>query len=315
MTQEYTHLYREELDSDTKWDCRWDIFISAYNDSCRVQHVFDKVQATKKYWIVHEEYGYRPELLTLEDFFLCEASNEVGILDFWEQKIGKEHVDVDNEKMCIDATGFMRPHLMFLLKVLVSKGITKFDVLYSEPEYYAKKERTTFSGSHVECVRQVLGYEGVASSGNARDVLIIGAGYETHLISEVAENKDQAKKVVLLGLPSLRPDMYHQNAWKAWQAEDAIDTEVSERHFVPASDPFATATILSELVELERKRGDVRQIYLAPLSTKAQAVGFALCHLNEYQNSNVSIIYPYTRDYERETAMGVSRVWRHTLEL
>ena len=315
MSREYTHLYRQKLDYNAKWDCQWDIFISAYNASERVRGVFDKIEATKKYWIAHEEYGFGEEELPPKYILVDGSSGEMGMLGVWNSVTAGRGDDWRDMCLCIDATGFLRPHLMFLLKLLLSKGVKKFDVLYSEPEYYKKKDRTMFSGSHVEEVRQVAGFEGIHDNAGSREVLIIGAGYETHLISEVAEDKDQARKVVLLGLPSLRPDMYQQNVWRTWQAEDAIDPESSERYFVPASDPFATATVVSELIDRERKRGDLRHIYLAPLSTKAQAVGFALCHLVEHEGANVSIIYPFTKDYEKETSIGIARIWRNTLEL
>ena len=176
------------------------------------------------------------------------------------------------------------------------------------------KDSTTFAGSHVDSVRQVVGFEGSSDESGSRDLLLIGAGYETHLISEVAEDKEESRKIVLLGLPSLRPDMYQQNAWRAWQASDAISLQESERYFAPAADVFATATVVSELVDREQKRGNVRHIYMAPLSTKAQAIGFALCFLSEFQAKNVSIIYPFTRTYEKETSVGLARIWKHTLE-
>ena len=190
----------------------------------------------------------------------------------------------------------------------------KFDVLYSEPMYYKNKDQTKFSGKHVDRVRQVIGFEGVSDIKGSGDVLIIGAGYETHLIEEIAENKDRAKKMVILGLPSLRADMYQQNAWRTWLAEDALDGAKRQRYFAPASDAFATATILSELIFRERRMGSIRHLYLSPLATKAQAVGFALCYLTECQGSNTSIIFPFTIDYQRETSIGFSRAWLHTLE-
>ena len=310
--RDYMHLYRRELLPGVDWPDRWDIFVSAYNCSERVKYVFDKITAMQKLWVVHGEYGYRMEDLPLVDPFVCTAMDETSILTFWQERMSVE--DVSHARICVDATGFMRPHLLFLLHLLVAKGVVKFDVLYSEPMYYIRKDETDFSGKHVDHVRQVVGFEGVSDSKGSGDVLIIGAGYETHLIAEIAEDKDRAKKLVILGLPSLRPDMYQQNAWRTWLAEDALDGVKRERYFAPASDPFATATILSDLIYRERRRGPIGHLYLSPLATKAQAVGFALFYLTECQGSNSSIIFPFTRDYERETSIGFSRAWLHTLE-
>ena len=310
--RDYMHLYRECVTDVDVLSGKWDIFVSAFNDSERVRVVFDRVNAKNKHWIIHREYGYHANEMPKKNAFLCEAMDEATILGFWESCIDQSCVG--RRDICIDATGFMRPHLMFLVNLLVSRGVRKFDVLYSEPKYYIKKDRTRFSGLHVEEVRQVVGFEGSSHVGGTSDVLIIGAGYETHLIAEVAEDKDRAKKVVLLGLPSLRPDMYQQNAWRTWQADDALDGGTGERHFAPASDAFATATILSELVGREQQNASIGHLYLSPLATKAQAVGFALCYLTELQNSNASIIFPFTQTYERETSIGFARAWLHTLE-
>lgn len=311
--RDYTHFYRRELPKDTAWPCQWDIFISAFNDSHRVRTVFDLAQATSKHWILHNEYGYTDAEIEGLDIFRSDSTNEDEfILAFWDDRIGD--VDLTSVTICIDSTGFLRPHLMFLLKLLVAKGAQKIDILYSEPNHYRKKDATRFSNEHVDEVRQVRGFEGIDESGNARDVLIIGAGYETHLIAEIAEDKDLAKKIVLLGFPSLRADMYQQNAWKTRQAADAIGETTEEKNFAPASDPFATATVLSEMVSREKADGPIKHLYLSPLATKAQAVGFVLFYLTECAGTSTSIIFPFTKTYERETSIGLSRIWQHTLE-
>ena len=310
---DYTHFYRRELPINKRWPDSWDIVISAFNNSERVTRVFEMMNATEKHWIVHTEYGYAESELSIRNPFRSEAENEAEfILEFWENRIKLS--DLSGKSLCIDATGFMRPHLMFLLQLLFTRGLKQLDILYSEPEYYKKKDFTLFSNLHVEDVRQVAGFEGIINSNTSRDVLIIGAGYETHLIAEVAEDKDQAKKLVLLGLPSLRADMYQQNSWRTRQAADALGESGDEKYFAPASDPFATATVLSEIVSRERANAPITNLYLSPLATKAQAIGFALFYLTECEKTNASIIFPFSQTYERETSVGLSRVWLHTLE-
>lgn len=73
----------------------------------------------------------------------------------------------------------------------------------SEPSFYVERENTGFSLGSVGTVRQVAGFEGLVNSDTSRDLLIVGAGFEYELIAEVAEDKDDAKKLVLFGLPSL----------------------------------------------------------------------------------------------------------------
>ena len=314
MSKDYTYFVRESLTPDGPWAHEWKVFISAFNGSERVRRVFDLAPSTTKIWIIHEEYGFDCCELPCEGGFMSQALVEEEMLRFWEEQLDGLGLEAEEDRVCLDATGFMRPQLMFLIKVLVERGVRKFDVLYSEPRYYKYKDQTEFAGRHITGVRQVFGYEGMSDASASREVLVIGTGFETNLISEVAEDKDQSKKIAIFGLPSLMPDMYQQNALRAWSAKDAIDSESCETHFAPASDIFATATVVSELIEHERRRGDLGHIYLAPLSTKAQAIGFALCALSEYQGENVSIIYPFTRFYEKETSVGIARVWRHALE-
>ena len=310
---DYTYFYRCELPIDGNWPT-WDLFISAFNDSERVRNVFNKATANEKYWIIHPQYGYQYEDLNLPGAFHHPSTNEGDfILKFWENDISSH--EINDKNICIDATGFLRPHLMFLLKVLQWKGLRKIDILYSEPKQYKKKDLTTFSDPDVVEVRQVVGFEGnTDSSHSSRDILIIGAGYETHLIAEVAEDKDQAKKILLFGLPSLRADMYQQSAWRTWEARDSLGGAMGEKNFAPASDPFATAAVLSEIVRREKNSGSIGHLYLSPLATKAQAVGFAFFFLTECRDSNTSIIFPFCQKYDRETSIGLSRVWLHTLE-
>ena len=69
--RDYTHLYRDLLSVEGRWDRNWDWFVSAYNDSDRVRRVFDMVDAGRKQWLVHPEYGYNPAELGLVDPFVC----------------------------------------------------------------------------------------------------------------------------------------------------------------------------------------------------------------------------------------------------
>ena len=113
----------------------------------------------------------------------------------------------------------------------------------------------------------------------SNDLLIIGAGYENHLISQVAKFKDQSQKVLLFGFPSLRADMYQENVLKAHLSEENTGSkafEDSRRYFAPANDPFVTASVLSEIVERYNTRTEITNLYLCPLATKAQTLGFAL---------------------------------------
>lgn len=311
--KDYTHFYRDELRVAENWASDWTLFLSAYNPSERVTTVFQKVSAAEKHWLVHKEYDYLATQHPLGSVFTSTSDDEgTFALEFLTTKLSG--IDFATARICIDITGFMRPHIMFLIRLLVQRGVRQLDAIYSEPSFYASKERTEFSLGSVNKVRQVAGFEGASNTDTSNDLLVIGAGYETHLIAEVAEDKDKARKITLLGLPSLSCDMYQQNAWRTYLAEDSIGGSAASRYFAPANDPFATASVLSELIAAESARAPITNLYLSPLATKAQALGFALYYLTECKGQNASIIFPFSARYSSESAKGISRIWRYQLE-
>jgi hypothetical protein len=122
----------------------------------------------------------------------------------------------------------------------------------------------------------------------------------------------------MFGLPSLRPDMFQENVLKAQRAEAAIGPRGSRGrrdYFAPANDPFVVASVLQEIVRKENERGVITNLYLCPVATKPQALGFALYYLSERVGTPTSIIFPFARSYTRETSAGISRVWRYSVEL
>lgn len=132
------------------------------------------------------------------------------------------------------------------------------------------------------------------------------------MIKFVANHKDKSKiKIQLLGMPSLLPDMYHQNVLNAFKGN--FDGAI--KFFAPANDPFATANSLKKIVNFYNNDNRITNIYLSPLSTKAQALGFALFYLWELRNKNASIIFPFCRSYNPETSKGLFRVWKYEIVL
>lgn len=316
MAVDYTIFYKSTHSPDASLEFGWTLFLSAYDPSERVQTIFKNVMASRKVWLIHKEYGYSAsELPSNQELFLPKTGNEAVF--FQELFSYLAPMKVANEQICIDITGMMRPHIMFLIKYLYRHGAKIFDVLYSEPNSYVQREDTPFSQGAINEVRPVAGFEGVTNRDTSRDLLIIGAGYDDRLIAEVAESKDKADKIQMFGLPPLQPDMYQQNVVRAHRAADALgDVHESSRRriFSPANDPFVTASILSETVERWLERHEITNLYLSPLATKPQALGFALYYIAECENTNCSIIFPFSAAYSKRTSVGVSRTWRFTVE-
>ena len=313
---DYTVLYKSELPVEGAWppDAQWDIFISAYTAAERVKRVYEKVSASSKHWLVFPEYRFKKEEHPADGFAFSGSDEAEYVKTFWDRSIG----DIKGKSLAIDITGFIRPYLIFLTRWLSERGIQRFDALYTEPVIYAKREQTRFSDEVVVEVRQIAGFEGTHNPDTSNDYLIIGAGYDDQLIAQVAENKEFSKKIQLFGLPSLRADMYQENVLRAHRAEEAVGrstADVSSSYFAPANDPFVTASTLREIVNRLHARKGITNLYLSPLATKPQVLGFALYYLTERQKTATSLIFPFCEAYNQETATGLSRIMKYTVEL
>jgi hypothetical protein len=320
MAIDYTIFFKHQLDVQevtfSSFSC--DLFLSAFNSSDRVNRVWDKVQAGEKHWLIHNEYGYVSTELPPGLVFTDPADNEADLILNYLRWVENRGFDLTTCRICVDLTGFMRPQLMFLVKALEERGVSQLDALYSEPVRYREREETVFAVGAVSQVRQVAGFEGISNRDTSKDLLIIGSGYDHQLIAEVAEHKDRAIKVQVFGLPSLRADMYQENVLRAHRANDALgeaESASSLKSFAPANDPFVTAAVVGDIVKSYGGLSEISNLYLSPLATKPQALGFTLFYLGECKNASASILFPFAPRYAKETAVGWERCWRYEIEL
>lgn len=301
--------YKERLHIGVDWPHQWDYFVSAFNASERVKRVFDKVTAKRKVWLMCPQYLYESTEYPVGDVFSSDKRNEADFIAEWGSSAP---VDLDAMSVCVDITGFIRPTLLFFVKYLRDRGVKRFYALYSEPTSYKKKELTEFSSAHTGEVRQVAGFEGIHTTSTDNDLLIVGSGYDSEELARVAYSKDTARKIQILGLPSLRADMYQENELRVALAEDAIGS--GKVFFAPAYDPFVTADTLDEVVREASNKNGISNLYLAPLSSKPQVLGFALYYLKKCAGGPASVIFPIANCYAKETSVGIARVWQYTVE-
>lgn len=310
---DYSLYYREEITIDSGLE-GWDLFISAFNSSERLRTVYNAVETQKKYWLVFPEYGFTDEELPHNDsFFIIEGKNEseqiqqiISVLELTNYK---------NSSVCIDSTGFMRPQLLFFLFYFKTLGFKKIDFLYSEPDSYSNKEKTKFSYGAVIETRTVSGYAGISKPTDGKDLLIIASGYDSSLIEKVAQFNENSDIIHIIGFPSLKPDMYQENMLRTLKAADSFpDNTILDPVYAPAADPFETAAAIKKLIEKKGYLNKYRHIYLSPLSTKAQTLGVGLAYLNDFAGQKVSVIYPFTGRYSKETSIGLSKLWKYTFE-
>ncbi|MEG3146762.1 hypothetical protein U1839_19085 [Sphingomonas sp. RT2P30] len=321
MAHDYGLYLRQEIFGARGWQATdtYDLFLSAFNLGERIAEIYGHIGATEKIWLIHEEYGLSSAELPVGEKFELTSSDEAiyckALIDYL---LASGKLDVARTRLCIDITGILRPHLMFITLYLKRLGVRVIDMLYAEPTHYALKEKTPFSTGSILEVRPVRGFEGASSMRGGENFLVIGMGYDDRLLAAVAENKDKAEKHQVFGLPSLRADMYQESVLRSRRAADELgDPDFSETHrsFAPANDPFGTASVLGEIIEQRLARNRGTSVMLCPLGTKAQALGFALYHIFEGDPLGARIIFPFSEGYSPKTGTDLARAWLYRVEL
>lgn len=309
MKMDYTIFYKNSYDNgDLSNSPQYDIYFSAFDNCNRTKNIFQDAKALEKKWFIFPQYkgiDELPDNNTYKNDFFSESEYFADFINDFVQSDYKE------KKICIDITGFIRPHLIYLLKFLSCSGVSKVDLLYTEPILYKNADETKFSG-YVDGIQDVEGCSSVNNNPNTEnDLLIICAGYDDALIAKVAQNKGHCqKKYYILGFPSLQPDMYQESILKMENAKQSTG-EYKQIRFAPAFDPFVTAQIINEIIA---ENPNSTNIYLSPLSTKPQTVGIALYYIMNYKGQPLSIIFPYSKMYYQKHAEGIKRTWKYTIE-
>ena len=295
----------------------WDFFWSSYDESDRVQEPFRKVQAHRKQWLVHQEYGFAAGEIPHGANALSNSFDPPDVLQFVRDRAAA----ISGKKVCVDATGFVRPHLLVLLRALRDVGLCSVDVLYSDPVRYVLDEETPFKTGPVVRVEQIPGYEGVhRGTGFEGELLVVGAGYDHDQIIRACEARRTSRKYLLTGLPSLQPHMYQESVLRIHRAHESIgNLPPRQQLYAPANQPFAVAQVLHDTVAREAReateRGrSPRNIYMCPLGPKPHVLGFAIYYLRELEGTAASIIYPFSESYSRLTAEGLLRTWKYHVE-
>ena len=292
----------------------WDLFISAYNDSERVQKVFGLVPTRRRSWWVIPEYDYtEQDVENLADAALLEPGMEAEVVKDGLQASGFD--PVADRRLCVDITGLMRPQILYMMAYLKDIGFREFDLLYTEPEHYLRRAETRFSIGEDVDVRSVAGYIGAHENDTSGDVLVLGVGYEHHLISHVLQAKESARIVELHSFPSLSADMYDESILRLDRARSERPRSGDEVYYSSANDPFVVASSLRSALTSVAGHRPITNVYLSPMATKAQTVGFGLYYLRHLAGSAASIIYPNSASYHRETSTGVGRSWIYPIVL
>ncbi len=306
---DFTKFYKSSFNPEEDFDCpEYDLFISAYDECDRTRIPYDRIIAKEKLWMLFPQYLYkngRPE----EEYYYNEGKRESEYFRVFCQLYKKE--DLSKMSICVDSTGFLRPHLMFLIAYFNFIGVKKFDVLYTEPGRYSKGDETSFS-INIDTVRTVEGCSTNPRTAEVmNDVLIVCSGYDEKLFSAVASYKSNCiHKYHIIGFPSLQLDMYQESMLRFYHIKESVGN--SERKFAPAFDPFVTAQTIDDII---KGIPNFTNIYLSPLSTKPQTLGMILYYLYNKNDKAIHMLFPFSMEYTSGHTEGVKRTWRYTIEL
>ena len=110
---DYTYLYKHSYQriDEIQNLLPYDIFISSYVNSQRVQEPADNIQAGQKIWFATEEEG-RDLYLSGKDVTFVKANEDYAPIT---EKL--DTLQLSGKSVCVDATGCRGPYLMFLMPV------------------------------------------------------------------------------------------------------------------------------------------------------------------------------------------------------
>lgn len=290
----------------------YDLFISGFDHCQRTKEIFSEIKAMEKLWLIFPHYKDINEPDYNNQNFYVNSSYDEDV--YFENFLQTYNIEPAS-KLCIDITGFIRPHLVYFIKLLYISGIKKIDFVYSEPLHYKNAENTNFTRDLSNNVSEVKWCSAEYNNPDTQnDILIITPGYDDQLVQKVRQEYVRVKNTFyIIGFPSLQLDMYQESILKLHKIVGNKEDDLTTRFdYAPAVDPFVTAQIIHDIIE---KKGNTTNIYLCPISTKPQTLGIVLYYLTHYKEKPISIIFPYSNDYNINTAIGKKRVWRYTFEL
>ena len=309
---DYTIFYKRKYKPSDAFDCpEYDLFISAYDECDRTRIPYEKIKAREKVWLIFPQYVLKSEPPQVGVYY-NEGYRESDYFSDFKKKYDKDSLREKN--ICLDSTGFLRSHLVYLIAYFNFIGVKKLDILYTEPNMYSRADETNFS-ANIDSVRTI---DGCSSSPvlaeEMNDVLIVCSGYDEKGFFSISSNKSNCKyKYHIIGFPSLQPDMYQECMLRYYNVKESVGN--SERVFAPAFDPFVTAQVIEEIINKISSAKNITNIYLSPLSTKPQTIGMALYYLYSKSTKPVNILFPFSLKYSSGHTNGVKRTWRYTIEL
>jgi hypothetical protein len=220
--------------------------------------------------------------------------------------LSERQLNLSNRRAIIDITVFTKPYFFLLFKTLREKyGMSKFSIVYTEPEKYKSKQPDTgeiILTEGLDRVENIPGFFG--SCIYPRDALIVFLGFEGKRSLEVFYNISPQATFAINGFPSFQPG-WHRTSLEANMRFMMESKAADHLYFAPAIDPFENARVLSYVVKSEGIEKE-SNVVIAPLGTKMQALGALLYSL---KNALAKVVYPFPSTYKADYSYGCGPIW------
>lgn len=184
--------------------------------------------------------------------------------------------------------------------------LARANFIYTEPERYKLEEPESSEiilTEGLDRVESIPGFEG--STQGSKDALIVILGFEGKRSLEVFQTVNPETTYAINGFPSFQAG-WHRKSLEA-NMRFLNESRASDHlFFAPATDPFETKSVLSDIVKRVKSENEDMNIVVAPLGTKLQAFGVLLYAL---ENRSAKVIYPFPSTYRPDYSYRYGPSW------
>ena len=231
------------------------------------------------------------------DVLRCQVADPFSVVGAFHTYVTRERLVGTVRSVVLDATCFTKLHLLLLLRFLRDwLGVEAIRICYTKPLVYA----TAFGKELSYGIRKTvyLPYRGAERAG-AGTGLIALLGHEPRRLERLVQEIEPDLCVVLMGEPGFTTDMavYSKRANASLIRRAGYD-----QHYrlavAPVDDIDQCVDVLAEHLHALHEDG-CRNVYVAPLGTKLQALGVHLLS-QRTDAGRLSLAYAVPDRYERK---------------
>jgi len=235
--------------------------------------------------------------------------DEISGLAALEECLNLDDRDISNSKILLDISTMTKPYFFIIIQYLINeKKCTSLHLAYTEPQsYYQLQEGGYLFTRGTSRSSNIPAYSGMKDVSK-KTALVILLGFEGERSSEVVRSVDPDVTIPVNGFPAYMPKFKDISLLQNEEILKEPETLYNLR-YAPAKDPFETKIVLEEIYAEYR---DHYNICISPLGTKPMALGACLFAL---KHPDVSVIYPYPREYNFKSSERYSDTWIYHVEI